>query len=316
MDDFFDKTSSESEDKSIEQEFRIPLGDLSQKDIINIFDSINDERRQIVIPIGFPDAGKSLFLSSLIYYSQRYTAKLWLPDYLSKYPFDRGNLSKDQMIQYFDNKEAYPQTKKGTLDLIGINVEPKDKQKPLLKLAFVDLAGDDLEEIKVSNQARFNEKIDGILKGCDLGKPIFCLITPYEPTKGDRAEDQLHFDFMNYVKVNLPNLYNVSRFIILVSQWDKVPKNQKITVEEYIINHRPALHTLISGRTAKIVYGEYSVGELTNALDDKKQSVVLLRRINFHYPHSFWNNLYKVATGKNLEKTGFWAFLKKLFNNS
>jgi hypothetical protein len=313
MSEFQINNPSQSDDSNKPQNFRIALNKLSQREIINIFDSINSEGRNIIIPIGFPKAGKSLFLSSLMYYSQRFTNKHWTPEYLTAYPFDNGNLSRNQMVTYFDNKEAYPATTSGTIDLIGVNVIPNKKSIPTLKLAFVDLAGEDIEKIKTSNMGGFDAKLEGILKGCELGKPIFCLITPFQPSKGERQEDQLHFDFMNYIKVNLPNLYNVSKFIIIVSQWDKIPKQTKVDVETYIKDERPSLHGLISGRNAKIVYGEYSVGELTNTFDDDNNNVVLLRRIDFQYPHNFWNNLYKVSTGKYFEGSSLTTFFKKLF---
>ncbi|HLO54368.1 MAG TPA: hypothetical protein VK169_08775 [Saprospiraceae bacterium] len=292
---------------------RIPLAELSQRNIMEIFDNLNQEGRQILIPIGFPKAGKSLFLSSLLYYSQRYTDKKWTAMDLTEYPYDKGNISRDTMVKYFDDKEAYPSTEIGTLDLIGIDMEPNKKGLPILKLAFVDLAGEDLQEIKSDNKGKFNPKIEGILKACELGKPIFCLITPYKPVKGDKVEDTLHQNFINYIKVNMPDLYNVSKFIVIVSQWDKIPVNENLEVEKYIKQFRPSLDNAIKSRNAKIVYGEFSVGKVVDTFDDKNDPVVFIQRLDFHYPHNFWNNLYKLATGKSFEGQGLFRFFKKLF---
>ncbi len=216
------------------------------------------------------------------------------------------------MVKYFDDKEAYPSTEKGTLDLIGMDMEPNKKGLPVLKLAFVDLAGEDLEEIKTDNKGKFNPKIEGILKACELGKPVFCLITPYKPVKGDKDEDTLHQNFINYIKVNMPNLYSVSKFIVIVSQWDKIPVNENVVVENYIKQFRPSLDNAIKSRNAKIVYGEFSVGKLVDTFDDDNNPVVYIQRLDFQYPHNFWNNLYKLATGKS-EGGGLFAFFKRLF---
>lgn len=300
--------------KKVEQSFRISLDKLSQKEIIQIFDALNSEGRQIVIPIGFPQAGKSLFLSSLMYYAERCPDKKWEGNNLNQYPYDKGNRSRNLMIQYFDNKEAYPATVMGTLDLIGINIEPHKKSLPILKLAFVDLAGEDIKTIKTDEKGKFTPQIEGILKACELGKPIFCLITPYKPSTSESAENALHKNFLDYLKESMTDLYNRSKFIVVVTQWDKKPVAEKLEVEEYIEQNRAALHIAMKSRNAKILYGEFSVGKLFDTFDGKDEKgnpkpVVLIQRIDFQYPYNFWNNLYKLATGKSLIPSGWFAKL-------
>lgn len=309
-----DNNSDGEEVKKVEQSLRISLDDLSQKEIIKIFDSLNSEGRQIIIPIGFPQAGKSLFLSSLMYYAERCPDKKWEGNSLNQYPYDKGNRSRNLMIQFFDNKEAYPTTRKGTLDIIGINIEPHKKRLPVLKLAFVDLAGEDIKTIKTDEKGEFTPQIEGILKACELGKPIFCLITPYKPSTSESAENALHKNFLDYLKESMPDLYNRSKFIVIVTQWDKKPITDKLKVEEYIEKNRPALHTAMKGRNAKILYGEFSVGKVFDTVDGKDEKgnpkpVVLIQRIDFQYPYNFWNNLYIVATGKPLIQKGWFSKL-------
>ncbi len=140
---------------------------------------------------------------------------------------------------YFDDQKAYPATTSGTIDIIGLDINPKKKLKPI-KLAFVDLAGDDIQKITPDNLNEFDDKIEGVLRGCETGTPIFCLITPYAPEKGDNAEDGLHSTFMNYVKVKLPNLYDVAKFIIIVTQWDKIPKSNAMPVDR-LTDYKPPI---------------------------------------------------------------------------
>lgn len=305
-----DGKSENGDHKINEQSFRIPLNSLSQKDIIQIFDNLNSEGRKIVIPIGFPQAGKSLFLSSLMYYSEKCPDKKWEGNCLSQYPYDNGNRSRNLMIQYLDNKEAYPASIVGTLDLIGLNIEPHKKSLPVLKLAFLDLAGEDVKKIKTDESGEFSPQIEGILKACELGNPIFCLITPYKPSTSDSAENALHKNFLDYLRERMPDLYHRSKFIVIVSQWDKKPVTEKLEVDEYIKQKRPALYTAMQSRQAKIVYGEFSVGKLFDTFDgtDEKgnpKPVVLIQRIDSQYPRNFWNNLYKLATGKSLVNEGW-----------
>jgi len=172
-------------DTKTDESKRISLLRLSQKEIVEIFTSISQDNRQIVIPIGFPEAGKSWFISSLMFYSAKNTAKRWSAQNMVEYPFEMGNISRDGMIKNFEENKGKPQTSPGTLDLIGMNVIPQKKSRPLLNLAFVDLAGEDLKSIRTDDGGKFSIKIEGILKACEFGKPIFCLITPYKPRLGD-----------------------------------------------------------------------------------------------------------------------------------
>ena len=47
------------------------LSDLSIFDISKVFTTFDKEKRILIIPIGFPQAGKSLLLSSLMYYARK-----------------------------------------------------------------------------------------------------------------------------------------------------------------------------------------------------------------------------------------------------
>lgn len=293
---------------------RIPLNGLSQLEIVKILDSINTENRTTIIPIGFPQAGKSMFLSSLMHYCDEYQEKIWVEESSMNYPFDRGRQSKDIMVQFFRDRQGIPSTPKGTIDLIGLTINPI-KKLPKLNLAFIDLAGDDLEDFfDPSKNSPFEEKIKGILSGCVTGNPIFCLITPYKPINGDRREDDLHTWFVNYIKQNMPSLFKVAKFIVLVAHWDKVKEEGvNIAVEEYVANNRPKLNALINHREYKVFYIDYSVGLVSDFIDDSGNSAVLIRRVDFQYPHNFWNKLYEFVTGKNLNgDSGFIKFLKRV----
>ena len=57
-------------------------------------------------------------------------------------------------------------------------------------------------------------------------------------------------------------------------------------------------------------YGEFSVGEVQISRDNNNGQVVMVRRVNNEYPHNFWCNLYRLATGKDINPRGC---LAKLF---
>ncbi|GHT69169.1 hypothetical protein AGMMS50239_35500 [Bacteroidia bacterium] len=329
VNNFFNQENNQQENPVIKEQevFRIALNTLSTDEITQIFDGFHAEKRQIVITIGFPAAGKSLFLSSLMYYAEKNSDKKWNAKALSSYPFEQGDLARDTMIKFFDNKRAYPVTPPGTLDLIGIDMVPHNRKLKPLKLVFVDLAGDDLRKFRVPLRNELNPQVTAVLKACRLKsdvnnsnpiRPIFCLITPFESPRGHDEENALFDNFLNYIaghKVNnkkeFEPLYEKSKYIILVSQWDNNTDFVVKDAESYIRKYRAALHTVINGRNSnQYVLGEFSVGDLEDVKDRDNQPMVLIRRIANDYPHKFWCQLYELATGKSLQPRGF---LAKLF---
>jgi hypothetical protein len=298
------------------QSSRVNLAKADQRKIVESISNLAKEGYQFVIPIGFPAAGKSLFLSSLFHYAERDEHKKWNSADKSEDPFYWGNMSRNKMIQFFDAGRAYEQTKSGTLDLIGMTLEPTNRNLPDLDLAFIDLAGEDIQRIKTDKGGALSKAIEGIFQALDDDEvePIFCLITPYKPADGDNNENQLHKNFIDYLKETLPDLYSRAKFIILVTQWDKKPETNPLTVEEYIKTKRSTLYKLQEGKNAKIFYRDYSIGKVLNVSErdetGEEKPSVLIKNINTEYPYIFWNKLYLLATGKSLEPLGC---LAKLF---
>jgi hypothetical protein len=179
------------------QSSRVNLADADQRKIINAISNLAGEGYQFVIPIGFPSAGKSLFLSSLFHYAERDPHKRWNAADKTEDPFYYGNISRNTMIQLFDVGRACTQTKGGTLDLIGMTLEPTNRNLPDLDLAFIDLSGEDIQQIKTEKGGILSKAIEGIFQALDDDgiEPVFCLITPYKPIDGDNNENQLHKNF-------------------------------------------------------------------------------------------------------------------------
>jgi hypothetical protein len=295
---------------------RTQLADLDIQKIAREFTRFTKDQRVVVMPIGFPQAGKSLLLSSLMYYARKSEDTLFKTKLENDFPFDGGRLVADQMISRFDKGQLYDANAKGSLDLIGITIQPSKSKLPDLNLGFLDLAGEDIKNVKTSEGAAFTEKIDAIFNGLKIDKTpiIFALITPFEPAKiSDESiqdahdrEDALHYDFLNYIEVNQPQLLNQSKFFIVVSQWDKNP-NEKANVEDFIREYRPSIYGFV--KNSQVIWGEYSIGQL---LTSKINGVNIqeIVRINYDYPSRFWKKLYTVCTGKNLDQK---TWIEKLF---
>ena len=307
------KSNSESAKTPSKKAF---LSDLTVHDIARVFTDFGSQNRVLAIPIGFPQAGKSLLLSSLMYYARKGEDTLFRTNLVNDFPFDKGRLAADQMVDYFNQGKLYQSTEKGSLDLIGIDIQPSKANLPNLNLAFLDLAGEDIKGIKTSEGAVFTDKINAVFNGVKIDNSpiVFILITPFEPPRKDNEtsqnahdrEDALHYDFLNYIKQNQPELLNNSKFFIVVSQWDR-NSNAQLDVETFIREKRPSIYNYVKNST--VVWGEYSIGKLLESKIDGVQIQEIVR-INYEYPSRFWKKMYQICTNKDLDKKSFW---EKLF---
>lgn len=303
------------------------LENLSSKDIARVFadedSTFIKDKRVLVVPIGFPQAGKSLLLSSLLYFARVGDEKGSIPlpfksNVLNHWPFDKGRIAMDEMISSFKKKkELYAGTQKGTLDLIGIDIHPVKNNLPSLPIAFLDLAGEDIKGIKTSEGSAFTNKINAVFNGIKLdGSPVvFLLITPFDPARKDNEsskdaharEDALHYDFLNFMDMEQSQLVQNAKFFVVVSQWDK-NLDKSLDVETFIREKRPSIYQYVKSST--VVWGEYSIGKLleTEMEDDKGNKYIdqELQRINYEYPSRFWKKMYQISTGKNLDQKTFW----------
>lgn len=291
------------------------LAEKSAQEILQTFAAISNSGTAIIIPIAFPNAGKSLFLSSLLYTGMNYGNQsgyllnlLEVEDY-----YKIGSGTAITMMKTFgEERKAYRRNVAGNLDIIGTRLEPHSSNRNSQEFALVDLAGEDIKRLITDDMdgagvAEYNDpKFKAILNGCAGGNTIFCLITPYAPNDGDAKENELHGRFLSYIESHYPSLFQNSKFIVMVAQWDKVPANIKITPIEYIQNNRKILYNILVARNSNVIYTEYSVGTIIKTEDANKAEVVYITNINTTYPRKLWNHFYKQITGKDIVSNSWW----------
>jgi hypothetical protein len=351
-----DKNISQEQSPVSVDEVKNTLTDRDEHDIKKAFAKLGvedwvhpkeKERRVLVIPIGFPNAGKSLWLSSLMYYAIKGKDRKskdgeeegydnsFSVTVESKYPYDSGRTAFDKMRDDFGRGKLYDVTQMGTMDLIGINMKPQRNGIPPLRLAFLDLAGEDIKKIKHNLGAAFTDKINAVFDGVKMPKSpvIFALIVPFEPSQEERIEpngkkvkeslqdahdrdDALHYDFLNYLKTSQKWVLNNARIFVIVSKWDKNEYDddyedgyeREKAVIEFIKEKRPSIYNFVKD-DPNVVWGSYSVGDVIVS----QRGGVTIQEIDntrFDYPSGFWKSLYKVCTGKDLVKIPWW---RKLF---
>lgn len=308
--------------------FENSLSSMNEFEISKVVALLGNQGRPLVIPIGFPGAGKSLLLSSLFWYGQLGTDSsfkiLQRGDSDGKQEGDQffftGKRIISNMVNYFSAGKLYERNRVGTMDLIGVDLIPEKFDKspdkfPILPLSFLDLSGEDLKNIKTSEGGEFNSKINALFKGVNLnGAPlIFLLITPFEPIKSKDAsandahqnDDMLHYDFLNYIETNQPEMLANSLFVIVVSQWDKNRKYE--SAEDFIKEKRPSVYKFV--KNTNVVWGHYSIGKiLSNKVNGIDMEEILMRSED--HPSKLWKILYKICTNRDLDYKSFW---EKLF---
>jgi hypothetical protein len=317
-------TSNRKKDKGF------ALSSLNEFEISRAIAKLGAQGRPLILPIGFPGAGKSLLLSSLFWYAQEGRPPLYHIEQRGDIKeanqegdsyFVNGKTVLGKMVETFSKGNLFERNAVGALDLIGVDIIPskhesKPSKFPKLPLSFLDLSGEDILKIKTSEDGEFGSKINAIFKGVQLDNSplIFFLITPFDPRResgqtledAHRNEDFLHFDFLNYINTNQPQLLKNSIFIIIVSQWDKNTTYKD--AEDFIREKRKSVYGFVKNST--VVWGEYSVGKI---LQNEVNGVIMEEILNRNedYPSRLWKMLYKICTKRDLDYKTFW---QKLFS--
>jgi hypothetical protein len=332
------KTLLDLSNDEIQEVFAIGLQSVDRKN-----EMLDGRKRTIVIPVGFPNAGKTQLISSLLYYAKcsfnpdrsididdRVKEKIYPQFTIEEIdesigdvnPYAQGRAEMNRLINSYIKGELAGTTPANTLNLIGIDIVPKEAKKrklPKLNLAFIDIAGEDIKKTKFDfgsrNKGTFTWKFDAVFKGLnDSDHPVvFMLITPFSAVEEDEHinEADLHIDFLNHIRNNYPSLFKRSSFYVFVTQWDKC-RNENMTELDFIMKHRKRIYEKLEECRKEygsvVTYMGYSIGQLSEVIknEDGSSSIAKLRRINYFCPSVVWNDLYFRCTNKELDKKTIW----------
>lgn len=295
------------------------ISNLDIQSIARIFSKLSSDKRRIIIPIGFPQAGKSLFISSLIHYAITGTRSLFSVVIEENNYFKSGRQRADDMNHLFESGKIIGANKSNTLDLIGLTIKPKNQKLKSLDIALLDLAGEDIKKIKSSEGAKFTENINAIFNGLNVDNTpvIFTLITPWQPpildnetlSDAHNREDTLHFDFLNYLQTKQKAIFENAEFFLIVSQWDLNP-NQEEDVEVYIEKNRPATYNTL--KSMSVEWGHYSIGKILESKIDNITVQEIIRK-NYEYPNRLWDRIYYKCTKTKLNSKTWFEKILSIF---
>ncbi|MDR1383773.1 MAG: hypothetical protein LBJ67_08015 [Planctomycetaceae bacterium] len=254
--------------------------------------------RRLIIPIGLPQAGKSMFIASLIAYAFKRKSDGKDGDNSCNFShvFPKEYSGVKQITNALDKNDTLPSTRSNEITIIDLDMKSRYRKRPI-HITLIDLAGEDVERLigKREDTEGTAAKIKKILAACVAKKAIFAIITPVESgtvlgqrSDFDTEEDSEMKSFIDDLHQNNPKLYNMTKFLFVISKWDTLP--QRCDAVKYLQYHRQQLFTEVSSN-AKYGLVPYSVGNVVgNTIID-----IILRS-----PKNFWYTLYRWCTGQHV----------------
>jgi len=272
------------------------LTNFSEGDILKDIALRISHGRRLIVPIGLPQAGKSMFIASLIAYAFKRTIK---EDNSCNFEhiFPKESSGVKAITDALDKREVLPSTVSNQITIIDLDMKSRYHRQSI-KISLIDFAGEDIERLigKREDTQGTAKKIEKILAACVAQKAIFAIITPVdngtvisEVSQFDKDEDNEMKSFISKLKIGNQKLYNITKLLFVVSKWDVLP--QSIESEKYIKLHRNQLHTEYVSSKNKYGLMPFSVG---NVVGDT------IIDINLRSPKKFWYTLYRWSTGKHV----------------
>lgn len=271
------------------------LDQLSEGDILRDISLRIEHKSRLIIPIGLPQAGKSMFIASLIGYAFGVDDKEDNScNFRSMAPHSVTGIQT--IIDALDNKSVLPATRPGEMTIIDLKMESCYRKQDV-KVSLIDFSGEDIQSL-ISGNSPDNqetvEKINKILAACIARKAIFAILTPVDEkmtdvtavSQFDKDEAASMKSFINFIENTNRKLFLKTKFLITITKWDKLP--EYMAPSKYLQNHRKQLYN--EYKSNKKSYGllPYSVG---NVVGDT------IINIDLHSPKNFWYTLYRWTTG-------------------
>ena len=257
-----------------------------------------EDGRRLIIPIGLPNSGKSMFIASLIAYAFKRDAK---EDNSCNFTHvvPREDSGVKDITDALDNRTVLPSTASNEFTIIDINMKSRYRDKTI-KISLLDFAGEDIKRITGSNHndpEGTAKKILNILAACIAHKAIFAVLTPVDVNMSevgqvssfDRDEDAEMKAFIDKIKTDNPRLYRQTKILMVVTKWDTVP--EKVNSLSFLKKQRNQLYNEYSSNSKSYGLLPYSVGNVVG------KTII---NISLRSPKNFWYTLYRWCTGMHV----------------
>jgi hypothetical protein len=288
------KEDSDINIDSISEEF-VPIADPSTTEIKN-------KDSNFVFFFGVGESGKSVILSSMLYYLSAKAGVL-------KPSLGVPNSKEAQVLLYdfFENisKGILPnRTTRDQVTRLDLVFEPNNKSKkvPPINLTFLETSGENHKEI--SRGGSYHNSIDYYL---NASIPLnFIIVTSYDKA---HLEDALIDTFLNELIKKGKNLKMIN-IILVISKWDK-SGHTKVTNEEelenFITQRLPMTNNRINTYELSKTY--FTIGKIEQTANGEKITVLDLTPAGI-----LANWLYESIIGYPIDYEGtFWERIKFSF---
>ncbi|ASE61937.1 hypothetical protein H3Z85_22470 [Chryseobacterium indologenes] len=269
-----------------------------------ISNDIKNKESNFVFFFGTAESGKSVILSSMLYYLRSYAGVL-----RPKLGTPNSKEANVLLSDFFENirQGILPnRTTRDQVTRLDLVFEPNNKSKKVvpIDLTFLETSGENHNDIRRGGS--YHSSIESFL---NANIPLtFIIVTSYESAYKD---DSLINEFLDELERKGKNLKSVNA-ILVVSKWDKSGRMDVESAEEldnFISERLPMTSQRIDTYGLSKTY--YTIGSLQNATGQEKIDLLNLSTAEVL---SKW--LYRSIIGYDLDYEGtFWERLKFSFTS-
>jgi hypothetical protein len=260
---------------------------------------IQNKDSNFVFFFGVSASGKSVILSSMLYYLSSQAGVL-----SPKFGTPNSKEAQVLLADFFENmsKGILPnRTTRDQVTRIDLNFEPNNKSKkvPPINLTFLETAGANHQDINKGNQ--YHASIDNYL---NAKIPLnIIIVTSYDSA---HKEDSLIYQFLNrLVEKNIDPLY--VNIILVISKWDLSGKSgvsSEDELESFITERLPMTNNRINAYEFSKTY--FTIGQI-----EDKGTTERITNLNLDSAEVISKWLYRGITGVELDFEGtFWERIK------
>ncbi|NML69262.1 hypothetical protein HHL23_05575 [Chryseobacterium sp. RP-3-3] len=290
------KPLSFDNDQQIQEDF-VPISRTISNDIKN-------KESNFVFFFGTADSGKSVILSSMLYYLKSHAGVL-----RPKLGTPNSKEANVLLSDFFENirQGILPnRTSRDKVTRLDLVFEPNNKSKKVvpIDLTFLETSGENHNEIRRGGS--YHSSIESFL---NANVPLtFIIVTSYDSA---HREDSLINEFLDELERKGKNLKSVNA-VLVISKWDKSGRMDVESAEElegFISDRLPMTAQRIN--TYGLSKSYYTIGSVQNSVGQERVNLLNLSTAEVL---SKW--LYRSITGYGLDYEGtFWERLKFSFSN-
>lgn len=269
-----------------------------------ISNDIRNKESNFIFFFGTAESGKSVILSSMLYYLRSYAGVL-----RPKLGTPNSKEANVLLSDFFENirQGVLPnRTTRDQVTRLDLVFEPNNRSKRVvpIDLTFLETSGENHNDIRRGGS--YHSSIETFL---NANIPLtFIIVTSYETAYKD---DSLINEFLDELERKGKNLKSVNA-ILVISKWDKSGRMDVESAEAldaFISEHLPMTSQRIDTYGLSKTY--YTIGSIQNTTGSEKIDL-----LNLSTAEVLAKWLYRSITGYDLDYEGtFWERIKFSFTN-